>query len=69
MPADVATSMFSGIFNIGIGGGAFIGSRVSAEFGFATVPYVACALIGVWCAGLCGDLAEARLGDLADSLR
>ena len=45
--ADVATSMFSGIFNIGIGGGAFIGSRVSAEFGFATVPYVACALIGV----------------------
>lgn len=45
--ADVATSMFSGIFNIGIGGGAFIGSRVSAEFGFAAVPYVACALIGV----------------------
>ena len=26
---------------------SFIGSRVSAEFGFAAVPYVACALIGV----------------------
>ena len=50
--ADVATSMFSGIFNIGIGGGAFIGSRVSAHFGFAVVPYVACALIGV-CALAC----------------
>lgn len=50
--ADVATSLYSGIFNIGIGGGAFIGSRVSAHFGFAFIPYVACTLIGV-CALAC----------------
>lgn len=50
--ADVATSMFSGIFNIGIGGGAFIGSKVSVALGFAAVPYVGAGLVGV-CALAC----------------
>lgn len=38
--ADVATSLYSGIFNIGIGGGAFVGSLVSQHFGFAPVSFV-----------------------------
>lgn len=50
--ADVATSMFSGIFNIGIGGGAFIGSKVSVALGFAAVPYVGAGLVGI-CALAC----------------
>lgn len=45
--ADVATSMYSGIFNIGIGGGAFVGSLVSASYGFSVIPYVASAMIGI----------------------
>lgn len=35
--ADVATSLYSGIFNIGIGGGAFVGSLISQHFGFSPV--------------------------------
>ena len=38
--ADVATSLYSGIFNIGIGGGAFVGSLVSQHFGFTPVAFV-----------------------------
>ena len=38
--ADVATSLYSGIFNIGIGGGAFVGSLVSQQFGFTPVAFV-----------------------------
>ena len=43
--ADVATSLYSGIFNVGIGGGAFSGSRVSEAFGFGPVHYVGAALV------------------------
>ena len=45
--ADVATSLYSGIFNVGIGGGAFIGSRVSEHFGFYPVSYVGAGLVCV----------------------
>ena len=45
--ADVAASLYSGIFNVGIGGGAFIGSRVSQAAGFLPVSYVGAALVGV----------------------
>lgn len=37
--ADVAVSMYSGIFNIGIGGGAFLGGRVIALMGMGYVGY------------------------------
>ncbi len=50
--ADVATSLYSGIFNVGIGGGAFIGSRVSEHFGFLPVSYVGAALVTVSVLGL-----------------
>lgn len=45
--ADVAASLYSGIFNIGIGGGAFIGSRVSQAAGFVPVAYVGAAIVAV----------------------
>ena len=45
--ADVAASLYSGIFNVGIGGGAFIGSRVSQAAGFMSVAYVGAAIVGV----------------------
>lgn len=37
--ADVATALYSGIFNIGIGGGAFVGSLISQHWGFPPVPF------------------------------
>lgn len=45
--ADVATSLYSGIFNVGIGGGAFIGSRVSQAAGFLPVAYVGAGIVGI----------------------
>ena len=42
-----AASLYSGIFNVGIGGGAFIGSRVSEAAGFMPVAYVGAAIVGL----------------------
>lgn len=38
--ADIATSMYSGVFNIGIGGGALVGSQTINHLGLSMIGYI-----------------------------
>lgn len=45
--SDIAIAMFSGVYNIGIGGGALLGAQVIGQIGLPYVGYVGAALAGV----------------------
>lgn len=47
---DVGMSLFSGIFNVGIGAGALLGSQVSVHAGMAHITWVAGVLAAIACA-------------------
>lgn len=45
--ADIAASLYSGIFNIGIGGGAFIGSGILRVSGYEPIAYAGGVIVAV----------------------
>ena len=57
--ADIATSIYSGIFNVGIGGGAFIGSMVFNKLGLGMTGYAGAAF---FFATILVSLYAARIG-------
>ncbi len=44
---DVANSVYSALFNVGIGGGAFFGNRLFESFGLGAVNYGGAVLVGL----------------------
>lgn len=63
---DVAMSLLSGIYNLGIGGGALLGNQVSLHLNMQNVGYVggAIALISlVWCAWSMRRYPQLRIND------
>ncbi|WP_283647835.1 sugar transporter [Hafnia paralvei] len=58
---DVAMSLYSGIFNIGIGAGALLGNQISIHFSMANIGYIGAALALVsllWCVFIFRRYAE-----------
>lgn len=45
--ADIAASLYSGIFNIGIGGGAFLGSRILSASGYEPIVWTGASIVAL----------------------
>ena len=45
--ADIAASLYSGIFNIGIGGGAFLGSRILSARGYEPIVWTGASIVAL----------------------
>ncbi|SDG00385.1 sugar transporter [Desulfovibrio legallii] len=61
--ADIATSLYSGIFNVGIGGGAFIGSLIFNRLGLEATGYAGAVFFALTVAAcLCCRRKDAKNG-------